>query len=42
MALGRFDPHHRAIVESQAEFSRDQPGDDCRLIESTLFLSKAM
>jgi hypothetical protein len=42
MALGRFDTHHRAIVKPHSEFSRDQPGDNCRLIESTLFLPKAM
>jgi len=42
MALGRFDSHQQAIIEPQAEFSRDQPGDDCRLIESALLLSEAM
>jgi hypothetical protein len=42
MPLGRFDPCQRPIVKSQIESSRNQRGDDCRLIESALFLSKAM
>jgi len=42
MTLGGLDPFERAIVDLQTEFSTDQTGDDCCLIESALSFSKAM
>jgi hypothetical protein len=42
MPLGRLDPPERGVIEPKTMFSRHQPRNDCRLVESALPFSKPM